>query len=98
MTLVFVACMLGVVALCASLFMRDRPSDLNLPVYGESQDHAAARTRRRPPVAVDVADQRPKRGGAGADLWVLFATFFVCAAAPMALSRPTSSRCVTITA
>src|SRR5579864_1390358 len=37
MTLVFVACMLGVVALCASLFMRDRPSDLNLPVYGESK-------------------------------------------------------------
>src|ERR1700723_3472903 len=33
----FVACMLGVVAFFAALFMRDRPSDLNLPVYGESK-------------------------------------------------------------
>src|ERR1700723_3727558 len=37
MALVFVACMLGVVAFFAALFMRDRPSDLNLPVYGESK-------------------------------------------------------------
>ena len=37
MALVFVACMLSVIAVLALLFMRDRPSDLNLPLYGESK-------------------------------------------------------------
>jgi MFS family permease len=78
MTLVFVACMLGVVALLASLFMRDRPSDLNLPVYGE--------TKITPPPAQDVglvsllmSPLKVLREAAQVPIfWVLFATFFVC--------------------
>ncbi len=78
MTLVFVACMLGVVALFASLFMRDRPSDLNLPVYGE--------TKITPPPAQGVglvslllSPLNVLREAARVPLfWVLFATFFVC--------------------
>jgi MFS family permease len=78
MTLVFVACMLGVVALLASLFMRDRPSDLNLPVYGE--------TKITPPPAQDVglvsllmSPLKVLNEAARVPIfWVLFATFFVC--------------------
>ena len=78
MTLVFVACMLGVVALCASLFMRDRPSDLNLPVYGE--------TKITPPPAQGVglvsllmSPLNVLSEAARVPIfWVLFATFFVC--------------------
>src|SRR6202167_5026991 len=36
-SLIFIAAMLGFVALVASLFMRNRPSDLNLPLYGETK-------------------------------------------------------------
>jgi MFS family permease len=78
MTLVFVACMLGVVALFASLFMRDRPSDLNLPVYGESkitpppaQGAGLASLLMSPLLVLKDAARTPI-------FWVLFATFFVC--------------------
>lgn len=78
MTLVFVACMLGVVALCASLFMRDRPSDLNLPVYGETkitpppaQDAGLVSLLMSPLYVLKEAARVPI-------FWVLFATFFVC--------------------
>jgi MFS family permease len=36
-SLIFIAAMLGFVALVAALFMRNRPSDLNLPIYGETK-------------------------------------------------------------
>src|ERR1700681_1838490 len=35
--LIFVSAMLACVALVASFFMRTRPSDLNLPIYGETK-------------------------------------------------------------
>ena len=78
MALVFVACMLGVVAFFAALFMRDRPSDLNLPVYGES--------KITPPPAQGVgllsllmSPINVLREAARVPIfWVLFATFFVC--------------------
>jgi len=78
MTLVFVACMLAVVALLASLFMRDRPSDLNLPVYGESkitpppaQGVGLLSLLMSPLIVLKEAARVPI-------FWVLFATFFVC--------------------
>ena len=36
MALVFVVCMLGVAGVVALLLMRDRPSDVGLPLYGET--------------------------------------------------------------
>jgi MFS family permease len=76
--LVFVACMLGVVALLAALFMRDRPSDLDLPVYGDS--------KVTPPpvqgvglVSLLMSPLNVLREASRAPIfWVLFATFFVC--------------------
>ena len=61
------------------LLMRDRPSDLGLPAYGESERDAATGPAARacatlllsPLVALrEAADSRT--------FWVLFATFFVC--------------------
>ena len=78
MALVFVACMLGVVAFFAALFMRDRPSDLNLPVYGESkitpppaQGVGLVSLLMSPINVLKDAVRVPI-------FWVLFATFFVC--------------------
>ena len=43
--------MLAFVALVASLLMRDRPSDLNLPLYGESKITPPPAAGRRSRVA-----------------------------------------------
>jgi predicted MFS family arabinose efflux permease len=80
MALVFVACMLAVVALLAALFMRDRPSDLNLPLYGES--------KITPPPAEGVGLMSLlmspilvlKDAARVPIVWVLFGTFFICGA------------------
>jgi len=80
MALVFVACMLAVVALLAALFMRDRPSDLNLPLYGES--------KITPPPAEGVGLMSLlmspilvlKDAARVPIFWVLFGTFFICGA------------------
>jgi MFS family permease len=76
--LVFIAVMLGAVALVASLLMRDRPSDLGLPLYGE--------TKVTPPPAQGVglvsllmAPLLVLKDAARVPIfWVLFGTFFVC--------------------
>jgi predicted MFS family arabinose efflux permease len=76
--LVFVSGMLGLTAIVALLFMRDRPSDLNLPLYGE--------TAVSPPPAAGVGLvsllMSPllvlKDAVRVPIFWVLFATFFVC--------------------
>jgi MFS family permease len=76
--LVFVSCMLAAVALVAALLMRDRPSDLNLPLYGE--------TKITPPPAEGVglvslllSPIYVLRDAARVPIfWVLFGTFFVC--------------------
>jgi MFS family permease len=77
-SLIFIAAMLGFVALVASLFMRNRPSDLNLPIYGE--------TKVTPPPAEGVGLvsllMAPlyvlKEAARVPVFWVLFGTFFVC--------------------
>jgi MFS family permease len=76
--LVFVAVMLAFVAFVVSLLMHDRPSDLDLPLYGES--------KITPPPAEGVglvsllmAPVNMLKDAARVPIfWVLFGTFFVC--------------------
>jgi MFS family permease len=76
--LIFVSAMLGLTAIVALLLMRDRPSDLGLPLYGE--------TKVTPPPATEVGLlsllMSPlivlKDAARVPIFWVLFATFFVC--------------------
>src|SRR5260370_5340819 len=74
---IFVAGMLAFVALVASLLMHDRPSDLNLPVYGESK------ITPRPAegvglVSLLMAPVNVLKDAARVPIfWVLFGTFFV---------------------
>jgi MFS family permease len=78
MSLVFVCCTLAVAGFVALLFMRDRPSDVGLPLYGET---AIAPTPKAgaglvslllsPLVVLKDAARVPI-------FWVLFGTFFVC--------------------
>ena len=76
--LVSVCGLLAVTALAALALMRDRPSDLNLPPYGES---AVLPT---PPTGAGLASLllaplEVLRDAARAPLfWVLFGTFFIC--------------------
>jgi MFS family permease len=76
--LIFVAGVLGLTAIVALLFMRDRPSDLGLPLYGEAAVTA-------PPAAgAGLASlllsplATLKNCAPVPTFWVLFATFFVC--------------------
>jgi MFS family permease len=77
-SLLFIAAMLGVVALVAGLFMRDRPSDLNLPLYGELKlsppppEGLGLVSLLMAPINVLVEAARVPM------FWVLFGTFFVC--------------------
>ena len=74
----FVAGMLAFVALVVSLLMHDRPSDLNLPLYGESK------ITPRPAegvglVSLLMAPVNVLKDAARVPIfWVLFGTFFVC--------------------
>ena len=76
--LVFIAGMLACVALLASLLMHDWPSDLNLPLYGE--------TKITPPpvegvglVSLLMAPIDVLKMAVGVPIfWVLFGTFFIC--------------------
>jgi sugar phosphate permease len=85
MALIMVCCMLAVAGCVALIFMRDRPSDLNLPVYGES--------RITPPpaegaglVSLLVAPLKVLRDVARVPVfWILFGTFFVCGASTSGL-------------
>ena len=78
MALVFVCGLLAVTAMVALILMRDRPSDLNLPLYGE--------TTVTPPPAAGVgllsllaSPLVVLRDAARVPIfWVLFGTFFVC--------------------
>ena len=76
--LVFVSGVLGLTAIIALLFMRDRPSDLNLPLYGEkaispipAAGAGLTSLLMSPLVTLRDCARVPI-------FWVLFATFFVC--------------------
>jgi sugar phosphate permease len=78
--LAFVCAALGVAALAALALMRDRPSDVGLPPYGERvvapppPPAAGLRTLLRSPLlTLRDAARVPS-------FWVLFGTFFVCGA------------------
>jgi len=76
--LVFVSGILGLTAIVTLVLMRDRPSDLNLPVYGETAISPAPASGvglvsllLSPLVVLRDCARVPV-------FWVLFATFFVC--------------------
>ena len=78
LALVFVCCMLAVAGVVALIFMRDRPSDVGQPVYGE--------TAISPPspagagfVSLLMSPLVVLKDAARVPIfWVLFGTFFVC--------------------
>src|SRR5580658_3870700 len=76
--LVFVCALLVLAALTAFALMRDRPSDVNLPPYGE------AAVTPPPPAGVGLLSLLSSPLTVLADaarvplFWVLFATFFIC--------------------
>ena len=78
MALVFVCGMLGLTAAVAFFFMQDRPSELDLPLYGE--------TKVTPPppagtglLTLLMSPLKTLKDAARVPIfWVLFATFFVC--------------------
>ena len=76
--LIFVCCLLAVAASLAAMLMRDRPSDLNLPAYGETA------VTPPPPAGAGLfsllsSPLTTLRDAAGVPLfWILFATFFIC--------------------
>ena len=76
--LVFVCGLLALAALAALALMRDRPSDLNLPSYGETA------VTPPPPTGVGLVSllSSPLKVLADAArvplFWILFATFFIC--------------------
>jgi sugar phosphate permease len=78
MALVFVCCALAVAGVVALLLMRDRPSDVGLPLYGEAAITPAPATGAglvsllmSPIVVLKEAARQPI-------FWILFGTFFVC--------------------
>ena len=78
MALVFVCCMLALAGVVALLFMRDRPSDVGLPLYGETAVASPPPSGTgllsalfSPIIVLKDAARQPI-------FWILFGTFFVC--------------------
>jgi MFS family permease len=77
-TVLFVCGMLFVVALIVLALMRDRPADLNLPLFGEIN------VTPTPPVNKSLGDMLMspllvlKEISRSSTFWILFATFFIC--------------------
>jgi sugar phosphate permease len=78
MALVFVCCALAFAGVVALLLMRDRPSDVGLPLYGETAVTPPPATGvglvsllMSPIVVLKEAARQPI-------FWILFGTFFVC--------------------
>jgi MFS family permease len=76
-TVFFVCAMIMVAALFVLLFMRDRPSDLNLPSVGET-DVAPAPARGTLVGALKTPITILKEVSTTSTFWILFATFFIC--------------------
>ncbi len=76
-TVFFVCAMIMVAALVVLLFMRDRPSDLNLPSVGEA--HVTAAPARGTLIdALKMPLVVLKEISGTSTFWILFATFFIC--------------------
>lgn len=79
--LTFICLMLVVAAVAVIALMRDRPSDLGLPLYGETEVAAADKTTSRNLVQMLLEPLRTLRDVSGSmTFWILFATFFICGA------------------
>lgn len=76
-TVFFVCAMIMVAALLVLLFMRDRPSDVNLPSVGETQV-APAPTRGTLGAALATPITILRDISKTSTFWILFATFFIC--------------------
>ncbi|HKX11351.1 MAG TPA: MFS transporter [Stellaceae bacterium] len=66
---------LGFVAILVLLFMRDRPADVGLLPYGETEATAAT-APAKPALAVALGAFR--EGSRSQTFWILAATFFIC--------------------
>ncbi len=76
-TVFFVCAMIMVAALLVLLFMRDRPSDVNLPSVGETQvTPPPARGTLAAALATPITVL--KEISKTSTFWILFATFFIC--------------------
>ncbi|APO69399.1 major facilitator superfamily protein [Rhizobium gallicum] len=76
-TVFFVCAMIMVAALAVLAFMRDRPSDLNLPSLGEA--HVTTPPARGTLVgALKTPITILKEISGTSTFWILFATFFIC--------------------
>ncbi|MFA1623798.1 MFS transporter [Rhizobium mongolense] len=76
-TVFFVCAMIMVAALAVLAFMRDRPSDLNLPSLGEA--HVTPPPARGTLVgALKTPITILKEISGTSTFWILFATFFIC--------------------
>jgi len=76
-TVFFVCAMIMVAALVVLLFMRDRPSDLNLPSVGEA--HVTAAPARGTLIdALKMPLVILREVSTTSTFWILFATFFIC--------------------
>ncbi len=79
LALVFVCALLVAAAFVALALMRDRPSDLNLPPYGETAVVPAPAQPAGGLGSLLMSPFKVLREGARAPVfWVLFATFFIC--------------------
>ncbi len=76
--MLFVAGMLVLTALVVLALMRDRPADLNLPLYGETHITPAPNTGvglvSLMMAPINVLKEVSRTG----TFWILFATFFIC--------------------
>ncbi|MDK4736664.1 MFS transporter [Rhizobium sp. CNPSo 3490] len=76
-TVFFVCAMIMAAALLVLLFMRDRPSDVNLPLLGEAHvAPAPARTTLGAALMTPITTLREI--STTSTFWILFATFFIC--------------------
>lgn len=78
--LLLICCLLAVAAIAVFAFVRDRPSDLGLPPFGETV-LAPAPPGKLGLAVLLVSPLLALKKAAGAGIfWVLFATFFICGA------------------
>jgi sugar phosphate permease len=79
--LCFICFMMIMAALAVVALMRDRPSDLGLPLYGEKEVVVTQSSDTGNLLQMLVEPLRTLRDVSGsATFWILFATFFICGA------------------
>ena len=73
-----VVCVLFAAAALVAFFMRDRPSDVGLPPYGETEIVPAPANRQTLPQLVSTPLTTLRDAARTPIFWVLFLTFYVC--------------------